>query len=188
MWISHAELRPRVAELCRALAVKLRSVDFNSGNVPSMSTLIGCCQGFIAVDKERSTVRLTSLAIGPGLRLGRIGPGLEFWYLGRAGLPRSQAQVAQKTPENCPLYWCSHTISLISSAFKQKCCEPQDLHYLEASILLGNFEPLTFIYPFLPLSSFDSSKVPFGDVLLSDLRKAHIMTTSGHSVPSHDGY
>jgi len=58
MWISYAEPPQRVAELCHALAVRLGSVDFNTDNVPSMSTLSGCCQGFIAVDKERSTVRL----------------------------------------------------------------------------------------------------------------------------------
>ena len=58
MWISHAE-RPLLAdELCHALAVQLGSRDFDVGNIPSMSTLVNCCQGLITVDKEGSTVRL----------------------------------------------------------------------------------------------------------------------------------
>ena len=58
MWISHAE-RPLLAdELCHALAVQLGSRDFDVGNIPSMATLVNCCQGLITVDKEASTVRL----------------------------------------------------------------------------------------------------------------------------------
>ena len=58
MWISHAERSLRADELCHALAVELGSTNFNADNVPSISTLVGCCQGLIAVDKEGSTVRL----------------------------------------------------------------------------------------------------------------------------------
>ena len=58
MWISHAEQPPRADELCHALAVELGSTEFNVGNIPSMSTLVNCCQGLITVDKEASTVRL----------------------------------------------------------------------------------------------------------------------------------
>jgi len=58
MWISHAE-RPLVADqLCHAFAIELGSADFNSGNIPSIATLVSCCQGLITVDKEASTVRL----------------------------------------------------------------------------------------------------------------------------------
>jgi len=45
-------------ELCYALAIELGSTDFDQDNVPSVSTLVGCCQGLITVDKEASTVRL----------------------------------------------------------------------------------------------------------------------------------
>jgi len=57
MWISHAERPPRADELCHALAVQPGSTDFD-GNIPSMSTLVNCCQGLITMDKEASTVRL----------------------------------------------------------------------------------------------------------------------------------
>jgi len=58
MWISHAERPLRADELCHALAVELGSTDFSAGNIPSMLTLVGSCQGLITVDKEASTVRL----------------------------------------------------------------------------------------------------------------------------------
>jgi len=58
MWISHAERPPRSDELCHALGVQLGSTEFDVGNIPSMSTLVNCCQGLITVDKEASTVRL----------------------------------------------------------------------------------------------------------------------------------
>ena len=57
MWVSHAERPLQADELCHALAVELGSTDFNTGNVPSISIFVGCCQGLIIVDKEASTVR-----------------------------------------------------------------------------------------------------------------------------------
>jgi len=63
MWINHAERPLRADELCHALAVELGSTDFNIGNTPSMSTLVGCSQGLIAVDKEASTVRLIQFTL-----------------------------------------------------------------------------------------------------------------------------
>jgi len=58
MWISHAERPLRANELCHALAIQADTMDFNAGNTPSITTLVACCQGLIAVDNEASTVRL----------------------------------------------------------------------------------------------------------------------------------
>jgi len=58
MWISFAERPLRAGELCHALAIELGSTEFEADNVPSISTVVGCCQGLITVDKEASTVRL----------------------------------------------------------------------------------------------------------------------------------
>jgi len=63
MWISHSERLLKANELRHALAVELGSTHFNSGNVPSMSTLVSCCQGLITVDKEASTVRLVHFTL-----------------------------------------------------------------------------------------------------------------------------
>ena len=61
--ICYSERPLRVDELCQALAVGIGSPDFNPHNVPPMSTLIGCCQGLLIVDKEASSVRLTHLSL-----------------------------------------------------------------------------------------------------------------------------
>ena len=58
MWISHSERPLEVDELCHALGVEIGSPDLDGDNVPSIGTLLACCQGLIAVDKEASTVRL----------------------------------------------------------------------------------------------------------------------------------
>ena len=57
-WICHSERPLQVDELCNALAVEIGERDFDPENVPSMSTLLDCCQGLITVDPEASTVRL----------------------------------------------------------------------------------------------------------------------------------
>ena len=58
MWISYAEEPLSPDDLCYALAIELGSTDFNASNIPSISTLVSCCQGLIIVDKEASNVRL----------------------------------------------------------------------------------------------------------------------------------
>ena len=58
MWVSYAEVPLNPDELCHALAIDLGSTDFNADNIPSVTTLVSCCQGLITVDKEASTVRL----------------------------------------------------------------------------------------------------------------------------------
>jgi len=63
MWVSHAERPLEEDELRHALGIELGSKDFNADNIPSMKTLIGCCQGLITVDKEASTVRLVHFTL-----------------------------------------------------------------------------------------------------------------------------
>ena len=58
MWISHAERPLRSDELCHALGVEIGSPNLNSDNVPSIRTLLACCQGLFVMDKETSTIRL----------------------------------------------------------------------------------------------------------------------------------
>jgi len=62
MWVCHAERPLRADELCHALAVEL-GTDFNADNIPSMATLLSCCQGLITVEKESSTVRLVHFTL-----------------------------------------------------------------------------------------------------------------------------
>ena len=58
MWITHSERPLKIDELRHALGVEIGSPDFDPDNVPSIETLLSCCQGLVAIDKETSTVRL----------------------------------------------------------------------------------------------------------------------------------
>ena len=68
MWISHSERPLKANELCHALAVEIGSPNLNTDNVPSIGTLLACCQGLVAVDKETSTVRLIHFTLQEYLR------------------------------------------------------------------------------------------------------------------------
>ena len=68
MWISHAERPLKPDELCHALAVEIGSPNFNSDNIPSIGTLLSCCQGLVVVDKKASVVRLIHLTLQEYLR------------------------------------------------------------------------------------------------------------------------
>ena len=58
MWISHSERPLSVDEICHALAVEIGSTDINTNNVPSIRTVLACCQGLATVDRGSSTIRL----------------------------------------------------------------------------------------------------------------------------------
>ena len=68
MWISHAERPLKPEELCHALAVAIGSPNVNTDNVPSIGTLLSCCQGLVVVDKKASVVRLIHLSLQEYLR------------------------------------------------------------------------------------------------------------------------
>jgi len=57
-WVCHSERPLQVDELCHALAVEIGATDFDPENIPSIGTLLHCCQGLITIDKEASAVRL----------------------------------------------------------------------------------------------------------------------------------
>ena len=68
MWISHAERPLKPYELCHALAVEIGSPNLNSDNIPSIGTVLACCQGLAFVDKEAYTIRLIHLTLHEYLR------------------------------------------------------------------------------------------------------------------------
>ena len=68
MWLSHSERPLKVDELCHALAVEIGLPNLNTDNVPSLGTLIACCQGLVVADKEASTVRLIHFTLQEHLR------------------------------------------------------------------------------------------------------------------------
>jgi len=68
MWISHAERPLKPDELCHALAVEIGSPNLNADNILPIRTVIACCQGLVAVDKEASTIRLIHFTLQEYLR------------------------------------------------------------------------------------------------------------------------
>ena len=58
MWISHAERPLKADELRHALAVEIGSPDLNTDNLPSIGTLLACCQGLVVIEEGASTIRL----------------------------------------------------------------------------------------------------------------------------------
>ena len=68
MWISLAERPLKADELCHALSVEIGSPNLNTDNIPSISTLIACCQGLIVVEKEASAVRSIHFTLQEYLR------------------------------------------------------------------------------------------------------------------------
>jgi len=68
MWISHSERPLKPDELCHALAIDIGSENLNTDNVPSIGTLLFCCQGLVVVDKKSSTVRLIHFTLQEYLR------------------------------------------------------------------------------------------------------------------------
>ena len=58
MWISHSERPLNVDEICHALAVEIGLTNINTDNMPSIQTVLSCCQGLAAVDEGSSTIRL----------------------------------------------------------------------------------------------------------------------------------
>jgi len=63
MWISHSERPLNADKICHALAVEIGSTDINAKNVPSIRTVLGCCQGLAVADKGSSTVRLIHFSL-----------------------------------------------------------------------------------------------------------------------------
>ena len=57
MWVSHAKRPLHVNELCHALGVE-ESEDLDTGNIPTIETLLAFSLGLVIVEKSSSTVRL----------------------------------------------------------------------------------------------------------------------------------
>ena len=136
MWISHAERPLKANELCHALAVELGSTAFNNGNLPSISTLVSCCQGLITMDKEASTVRLVHytlqeyLSAHPHIFSTPHSSIAEICltYLNSKqvkAIPADSFSGIQDTPflEYCSLYWGVHAKRQLSDRAKSLAME-----------------------------------------------------------------
>ena len=152
MLISHAERPLQADELCQALAVELGSTDFKSGNAPSMSTLVSCCQGLITVDKEASTVRLIHFTLQEYLsahpdifsRPHSAMAEICLTYLNSQqirALSTTPSLDAQNTPflEYCSVYWGVHAKKELSDSARSLALEllKKDYGRMSTKLLLG---------------------------------------------------
>ena len=58
MWISHSRRPLEVDEICHAIVIRIGSNRLNSDDIPTISTLLSCCQGLATIEKGTSAIRL----------------------------------------------------------------------------------------------------------------------------------
>ena len=115
-WVCHSERPLRVDELCHALAVEIGATDFDPENVPSIGTLLDCCQGLIMVEPEASTVRLIHYTVKKYLcsKPHSLLAQTCLTYLSSQQvkcLTRHSLSPSESTPflKYCTRYWGTHT-------------------------------------------------------------------------------
>ena len=131
MWICYSERPLEAGELCHALAVEIGSPNLNTNNVPSTGTLLACCQGLVAIDKDASTVRLIHFTLQEYLRAHPepLGPAHSTMAETCLSYLNSQQVKALSTspspnPESTPfleysaLYWGMHAEKDLSDVAK----------------------------------------------------------------------
>ena len=132
MWISHSERPLKADELCHALAVEIGSPNLNTDNVPTLGTVLACCQGLLVVEKETSTVRLIHFTLQEYLQahpdiFGAAHSAIAetcLTYLNSQqvkAFPASHSPDPQDTPflEYSSVYWGVHAKRDLSDCAKQ---------------------------------------------------------------------
>ena len=131
MWISHSERPLKVVELCHALAVEVGLQNVNSDDVPSIGTVLACCQGLVTVDKEAITVRFIHYTLQEYLRIhpelfGRAHSTMAETCLNYLNLQQVTTLSASPSPdlqgtpflEYSSLYWGTHARRDLSNCAK----------------------------------------------------------------------
>jgi len=151
MWISHSERPLKVDELCHALGVEIGSADLDGDNVPLIGTLLSCCQGLVAADKEASTLRLIHFTLQEYLRahpelFGRAHAAMAETCLSYLNSHQVKALSTGPSPdlrdtpflEYSSLYWGVHAKRDLSDYAKQLALRLFDdySNHISAEILL----------------------------------------------------
>ena len=151
MWISHSERPLKANELCHALAVEIGSSNLNVDNVPSVGTLLVCCQGLIVVEKESSAVRLIHFTLQEYLRAHPDLFGAAHSKMAETCLSYLNSQQVKALPifpfigpQNTPfleyssVYWGVHAKRNLSDCAKQLALKLFDhqSHHISTKILL----------------------------------------------------
>jgi len=157
MWISHSERPLKPDELCHALGVRIGSADLDVDNVPSIGTLLACCQGLVSVDKEASTVRLIHFTVQEYIRAHPELFGSAHLTIAETCLSYLNSQQVKALPAGPPdfknipfleyssLYWGVHAKRELSDCAKLLALKLFDCtDHISTKILLK--EPLEYCY------------------------------------------
>ena len=154
-------------EICHALAVEMGSTGINTNNVPSIRTVLNCCQGLAAVDEGSSTFRLIHFTLkeylsghadlfdGPHSKIAEA----HLTYLNFQAikdLSASPSHDARDTPflGYSSLYWGTHVRMELSDRSR---CLALDLlekygNHISAELLCGSTGEWYF-HPLKPFSA-----------------------------------
>jgi len=140
MWISHSERPLDVDEIRHALAVELGSTDIDANNLPSIRTVLGCCQGLATVDRGSSTIRLihftlkrylsghTDLFVGAHSKMAETClTYLNFQAIKNLSASRSRGPQVTPFLSYSSLYWGTHMRMELSN--RSKCLALDLLRY-----------------------------------------------------------
>ena len=169
MWISHSERPLKADELCHALGVEIGSPNLDEDNVPSISTLLGSCQGLVTVDKEASTIRLIHFTLQEYFRahpqlFGNAHSTMAetcLSYLNShqvKALSTSPSRALRGTPflEYSSLYWGVHAKRDLSDCARLLALELFDNYsnHISQKFLLNARKPRSFHFDFDKPSQF----------------------------------
>ena len=171
MWISYSERPLKVVELCHALAVEIGSPNLYADDVPSIGTLLSCCQGLITVDKEASTVRLIHFTLQEYLRAH----------------PELFGAVHSTIAETCLSYLNSQQVKSVSTRASS---DRQDTRFLEYSSLYWGVHArrdLSDCAKLLALKLFDNYDNHISIKILLEARKGYSYTINIDKPPLFSG-
>ena len=162
MWISHSGRPLLVDEICHAIAVQIGSDCLNNDDIPSISTLLGCCQGLAIIEKGTSTVRLIHFTIQeylcthPGL-FDRANATMAETCLAYLNFQHIKCLSADPSPDSrctpfleySSLYWGAHMkieLSDRAKAFALQLLDQFDSHISAKSLWKSLAEELPFYH------------------------------------------
>ena len=199
MWISHAERPLKPDELCHALAVEIGSPKLNSDNVPSIGTLLACCQGLVAVDKEATTVRLIHFTLQEYLRAQPELVGTAHSTIAETCLSYLNSQQVmdfsaalspdlQSTPflKYSSLYWGTHAKRGLSNRAKMLALKLFDDYYNHISTQLLLIAQLGYEYHVNFYLSSQSSGLHCASIFGIDEIVASLVEVEGCDINKND--
>jgi len=171
MWITHSERPLKPDELCHALAVEIGSPNLNTDNVPSIGTLLACCQGLIVVDEKASTVRLIHSTLQEYLRAH----------------PEFFGSAHSKMAEICLSYLNSQQVKSLSASPSP---DLRGMPFLEYSSLCWGThakKDLSDCAKFLALKLFDDLNNHISTKILLNTQRPYWYAINRHKLPQLSG-